>query len=90
MAVKGGYQIASRVWVALDSKEYMLEEVGGHSLTETFEPDSPTHVAVLLLIHSMSIYNLESCYVWNLPSKGQSHTDNRLAMEPRRMKPRPA
>lgn len=89
VAAKGGYRIVSRVWVYIDSEEYMLEEVGGHTLTERFEPDSPTHVAVLSLLHAMSIYKLRSCYVWNMPATEWSSVGRELCMEPRRIKPRP-
>jgi hypothetical protein len=71
------------------SEEYMLEEVGGHTLTERFEPDSPTHVAVLSLLHAMSIYKLRSCHVWNMPATEWSSAGRELCMEPRRIKPRP-
>lgn len=87
--VRRGITTASRVWVTVDDKDYMIEEVSGNGLTEAFVSDGPIHIAVLLILTAMTRANVNACYVWNLPGARSSGPGRDICMRPRSYKPRP-
>jgi hypothetical protein len=89
VTVRRGITTASRVWVTIDDKDYMMEEVSGNGLTEAFVSDGPIHMAVLLILTAMTRANINACYVWNLPGARSSGPGRDICMRPRSYKPRP-
>lgn len=89
VSVRQGSTIASRVWVTVDDKDYMLEEISGNGLTEAFTTDSPVHVSVLLILSVMVRTGVSACYVWNLPGARSAGPGRDICMKPRSYKPRP-